>query len=122
MNELTKAEEEIMQQLWELERGFVREIIERLPEPKPAYTTVSTIVRILENKGFIDHEVFGKTHRYFPIVSKEAYRKFVTDKLMNGYFGNSVGEMVSFFVKEQQLDLIEADDILKMIEQFKNNQ
>lgn len=122
MNELTKAEEEIMQQLWELERGFVRDIIERLPEPKPAYTTVSTIVRILESKGFIDHEVFGKTHRYFPIVSKEAYRKFVTDKLMNGYFGNSVGEMVSFFVKEQQLDLTEADDILKMIEQFKNNQ
>ncbi len=122
MNELTKAEEEIMQQLWELERGFVRDIIERLPEPKPAYTTVSTIVRILQNKGFIDHNAMGKTHQYFPIVSKEAYRKFVTDKLMDGYFGNSVGEMVSFFVKEQQLDLTEADDILKMIEQFKNNQ
>lgn len=120
MNELTKAEEEIMQQLWELERAYVKEIIERLPEPKPAYTTVSTIVRILENKGFIDHKAFGKTHQYFPKVSKEDYRKFVTEKLMNGYFGNSVGEMVSFFVKEQQIDLGEADDILKMIEQFKN--
>ncbi|MDP5120702.1 MAG: BlaI/MecI/CopY family transcriptional regulator [Spirosomaceae bacterium] len=120
MNELTKAEEEIMQQLWELERAYVKEIIERLPEPKPAYTTVSTIVRILETKGFIDHKAFGKTHQYFPKVSKEDYRKFVTEKLMNGYFGNSVGEMVSFFVKEQQIDLGEADEILKMIEQFKN--
>lgn len=122
MNELTKAEEEIMQQLWELERAYVKEIIERLPDPKPAYTTVSTIVRILETKGFIDHKAFGKTHQYFPIVSKEEYRKFVTEKLMNGYFGNSVGEMVSFFVKEQQINLGEADDILKMIEKFKNNQ
>lgn len=122
MTELTKAEEEIMQQLWELERGFVKDIIERLPEPKPAYTTVSTIVRILQNKGFIDHEAFGKTHRYFPKVSKAEYRKFVTEKLMSGYFGNSVGEMVSFFVKEQQINLGEADDILKMIEKFKNNQ
>lgn len=120
MNELTKAEEEIMQQLWELERAYVKEIIERLREPKPAYTTVSTIVRILETKGFIDHKAFGKTHQYFPKVSKEDYRKFVTEKLMNGYFGNSVGEMVSFFVKEQQIDLGEADEILKMIEQFKN--
>ncbi|MFB0948184.1 MAG: BlaI family penicillinase repressor [Spirosomataceae bacterium] len=121
MNELTKAEEEIMQQLWELKRAYVKDIIERLPEPKPAYTTVSTIVRILETKGFIDHEAFGKTHQYFPKVSKEDYRKFVTDKLMNGYFDNSVEEMVSFFMKEQQINLGEADEILKMIEKFKNN-
>lgn len=122
MNELTKAEEEIMQHLWELERAYVKDIIECLPTPKPAYTTVSTIVRILENKGFIDHEAFGKTHQYFPIVSKEDYRRFVTEKLMSSYFGNSVGEMVSFFVKEQQIDLGEADEILKMIENFKNDQ
>jgi predicted transcriptional regulator len=121
MNELTKAEEEIMQQLWELKRAYVKDIIERLPEPKPAYTTVSTIVRILETKGFIDHEAFGKTHQYFPKVSKEDYRKFITDKLMNGYFDNSVEEMVSFFMKEQQIKLGEADEILKMIEQFRNN-
>lgn len=121
MNELTKAEEEIMQQLWELKRAYVKDIIERLPEPKPAYTTVSTIVRILETKGFVDHEAFGKTHQYFPKVSKDDYRRFVTDKLMNGYFDNSVEEMVSFFMKEQQIKLGEADEILKMIEQFKNN-
>lgn len=121
MNELTKAEEEIMQQLWELKRAYVKDIIERLPEPKPAYTTVSTIVRILETKGFVDHEAFGKTHQYFPKVSKEDYRRFITDKLMNGYFDNSVEEMVSFFMKEQQIKLGEADEILKMIEQFKNN-
>ncbi len=121
MNELTKAEEEIMQQLWVLERAYVKEIIERLPTPKPAYTTVSTVIRILESKGFIDHQAFGKTHQYFPKVSKEDYRKFVTEKLMNGYFSNSVGEMVSFFVKEQQINLGEADEILKMIEKFRNN-
>jgi predicted transcriptional regulator len=121
MNELTKAEEEIMQQLWELKRAYVKDIIERLPEPKPAYTTVSTIVRILERKGFIDHEAFGKTHQYFSKVSKEDYRRFVTDKLMNSYFDNSVEKMVSFFMKEQQIKLGEADEILKMIEKFRNN-
>jgi predicted transcriptional regulator len=83
-----------------LKRPYVKDIIERLPEPKLVYTTVSAIVWILETKDFVTDEVFGKTHQYFPKVSKEYYRWFVTDRLTNSYFDNSVEKMVSFFVKE----------------------
>jgi BlaI family transcriptional regulator, penicillinase repressor len=119
LRELTKAEEEIMQVLWQLEKAFVKEILEQLPEPKPAYNTVSTIVRILETKGFIGHKAYGKTHEYLPIISKEAYKSFITSKLMGNYFGNSVGEMLSFFVSEQKIDLAEADELLKIIDNLK---
>ena len=118
--ELTKAEEQIMQVLWDLEKAFVKDIIDLLPEPKPAYNTVSTIIRILETKRFIDHEAFGKSHRYFPMISKEDYKSYATEKLMTGYFENSVESMFSFFVKEKKIDLKEADEILKLIEKFKN--
>ena len=122
IKELTKAEEQIMQVLWDLKKAFVKEVIQQLPEPKPAYNTVSTIIRILETKGFIDHTAFGKSHQYHPIVSKEAYKSFATDKLMNGYFENSVESMFSFFVKKQKIDLKEADEIMKLIEKLKNEQ
>ncbi len=120
IKELTRAEEQIMQVLWDLKKGFVKEVIEQLPEPKPAYNTVSTIIRILESKGFVGHTAFGKSHQYHPIISKEEYKSFATDKLMNGYFENSVESMFSFFVKKEKLDLAEADEILKLIEKFKN--
>lgn len=119
LRELTRAEEELMQVLWDKEKAFVKDVIELLPEPKPAYNTVSTIIRILETKGFVDHTAYGKTHEYFPIVSKEDYRTFITSKLMGGYFKNSVEEMMSFFVSHKQIDLKEADEILKMIEAMK---
>ncbi|MBC7915412.1 MAG: BlaI/MecI/CopY family transcriptional regulator [Pyrinomonadaceae bacterium] len=118
--ELTKAEEQIMQVLWTLETAFVKEVIDQLPFPKPAYNTVSTIIRILETKGFIGHEAFGKSHRYLPLVSKEQYKSFATEKLLNGYFGNSVENMFSFFVKKEKIDLKEADEILKLIQKLKN--
>jgi BlaI family penicillinase repressor len=121
LRDLTRAEEEIMQVLWDLKKAFVKDVIELLPEPKPAYNTVSTIIRILETKGFIDHNAYGKTHEYFPIVSKEDYRTFITGKLMGGYFKNSVEEMMSFFVSQKQIDLKEADEILKMIEAMKSS-
>jgi predicted transcriptional regulator len=120
LKELTKAEEQIMQVLWTLEKAFVKEVIDELPEPKPAYNTVSTIIRILETKGFVEHEAFGKSHRYFPVISKEQYKSFATDKLLNGYFGNSVESMFSFFVKKEKIDLKEADEILKMIKNLKS--
>lgn len=120
IKELTKAEEQIMQVLWDLEKGFVKDVIDKLPEPKPAYNTVSTIIRILETKGFIDHEAFGKSHRYFPLISREEYKSFATEKLLSGYFSNSVENMFSFFVKEKKLDLKEADEIIKLIEKLKN--
>lgn len=121
IKELTKAEEQIMQVLWELEKGFVKDVIDRLPEPRPAYNTVSTIIRILETKGFIDHETFGKSHRYFPLISIEEYKSFAAGKLLSGYFDNSVENMFSFFVKEKKLDLKEADEILKLIGKLKSN-
>ena len=120
IKELTKAEEQIMQILWDLKKGFVKDVVDQLPEPKPAYNTVSTIIRILETKGFIDHEAFGKSHRYFPIIGIEEYKSFATEKLLSGYFDNSVENMFSFFVKEKKLDLKEADEILKLIEKLKN--
>lgn len=117
--ELTRAEEQLMQVLWELNRGFVKDVIDRLPEPKPAYNTVSTIIRILETKGFVGHKAYGKSHEYFPVVSKEDYQSGVSDKLLDNYFGSSVKQMLSFFAEREKIDLNEADEILKLIEDLK---
>lgn len=121
VKELTKAEEQLMQVLWDLKKAFVKEVIDELPAPKPAYNTVSTVIRILESKGFVSHTTFGKSHQYYPIISKEAYKNFATDKLLNGYFENSVESMFSFFVKKEKIDLAEADEIMKMIEKMKQS-
>lgn len=117
MKELTKAEEQIMQVLWKLGKAFVKEIIAELPEPKPAYNTASTIVRILEKKEFVAYEAFGKTHRYYPLVSKKEYSKYYLKSFVNGYFSNSYKQMVSFFTKEESLSLEEMEEMRKMIDQ-----
>lgn len=122
MKELTKAEEQVMQVLWKLDGAFVNEVIEQLPEPKPAYNTVSTIIRILEKKGFVGFEAFGRAHRYHPIVAKDDYRQFSMGRMINNYFQGSFSEMVSFFVKENNLTVNEIDDIKKMIEDAKNHE
>ncbi|HLS38330.1 MAG TPA: BlaI/MecI/CopY family transcriptional regulator [Sphingobacterium bovisgrunnientis] len=119
IKELTKAEEQIMHELWEMGGGFVKEVIERLPEPKPAYNTVSTIIRILETKGFVNHEAYGKSHKYIPTISKEDYKKVVADKLLSGYFENSPKHMLSFFLEENKLDVKDLDDILNIINKHK---
>jgi len=116
MKTLTKAEEQIMQVLWELDQAFVKEIIEELPDPKPAYNTVSTIVRILESKGFIDHEAFGKTYRYFPKISKAVYTKFSLKRLVTDYFDCSYKEMVSFFTNDKSMSLSELEEIQALIQ------
>ncbi len=120
IKDLTRAEEQLMHVLWDLEKAFVKEVIEQLPIPKPAYNTVSTIIRILETKGFVGHEAFGKAHQYFAIISKEDYKRFATEKLLDNYFENSVESMVSFFVKEDKMDLSDVDEILKMLNKIKN--
>ncbi|RBQ06904.1 MULTISPECIES: BlaI/MecI/CopY family transcriptional regulator [Pedobacter] len=120
IKDLTKAEEQIMQVLWQLEKAFVKEVIDELPLPKPAYNTVSTIIRILETKGFVGHEAFGKAHQYLPLVSREEYKRHATEKLLGNYFENSVESMFSFFVKEEKLDLSDVDEILKMINKIKH--
>lgn len=120
IKELTRAEEQIMQVLWQLEKAYVKDVIDLLPEPKPAYNTVSTIIRILETKGFVGHQAFGKSHQYHPVVSKDQYQDFASDKLLSGYFDNSVNRMLSFFVKKEKIDLKEADEIMKLIEKLKD--
>jgi BlaI family penicillinase repressor len=120
IKELTRAEEQLMQILWQLNEGYVKDVMEYLPEPKPAYNTVSTIIRILETKGFVGHNAFGKSHQYYPLITKEQYQSFATDKLMSGYFDNSVQHMFSYFVKKEKIDLKEADEIMKLIEKFKD--
>ena len=112
MKELTRAEEQIMHVLWALGKAYVRDIVDRLPSPKPAYNTVSTIVRILEKKGFVDHEAFGKTHLYRPIVAKEDYTQAFLKNFVKDYFGDSYQELVSFFAKDRNLTLAELEEIL----------
>lgn len=116
MKQLTKAEEEIMQVLWQLEQANVKEIIEQLPEPKPAYNTVSTIVRILESKGFVDYEKQGKGHLYFPLVKKQDYSNQSLNQLVENYFQGSFKSMVSFFVKKNDINLNELESVLKEID------
>lgn len=115
MKPLTKAEEEVMQLLWQLEKCNVATLIEQLPEPKPAYNTVSTIVRILESKGFVDHEQEGRGFLYFPIVKKSDYSNQRINKLVDVYFQGSFKSMVSFFMKKNDMSLSELESILHEI-------
>jgi len=117
MKQLTKAEEQIMQILWKVEKGFVKDIIEYLPQPKPAYNTVSTIVRILEKKGFVSHKAYGNTHQYYPLISKEEYTKAYLKSIMKNYFSNSFEEMVSFFARDKDMNVEELEAIQKMIKE-----
>jgi len=116
MKYLTKAEEQIMQILWKLEKTFVKDIIEHFPNPKPAYNTVSTFVRILEKKGFVEHKAYGKTHEYYPLISKEEYTKEFFKGFLKNYFSNSFQQMVSFFAKDKSLSINEMEELKKIIE------
>lgn len=121
MKELTKAEEEIMQVLWDLESAFVKDIIDELPEPRPAYNTVSTIVRILQQKGFVDHESFGKSHKYYPLITKEEYTKSFMKGFVKRYFSGSYRQMVSFFTEEENLSIKELEQLLKDLKNKSND-
>ncbi|MCD6201711.1 MAG: BlaI/MecI/CopY family transcriptional regulator [Bacteroidales bacterium] len=114
---LTRAEEQIMQVLWELKEAFVKEILEQLDDPRPAYNTVSTIVRILEKKGFVSHHAYGKSHKYYPLVSKEEYTRAHMKNFVKNYFSNSFEQMVSFFAREKDIDLREMEDIMKIMQE-----
>jgi BlaI family penicillinase repressor len=115
MEKLTDKEEEVMQILWDLERAVVNDIIQKLPDPKPPYTTISSIVRILEKKGFAGHKPYGKTHEYFPLISKPDYRKRHFRKLLQNYFDNSLESIVSFIGKEEKLTEEEIMEIKRII-------
>lgn len=113
--ELTKAEEQIMQVLWECKEAFVKDVVNKLPEPKPAYTTVATIMRILEEKGFVNHEEIGKSYRYKPSVSKGEYRSFLFKNIFKNYFNGSPEGLLSHFMSDRNLSVEEMDELLKKI-------
>jgi BlaI family transcriptional regulator, penicillinase repressor len=119
MQKLAKREEQIMQVLWSLEKAFVKEIIAGLPGPKPHYNSVATMVRILEEKGFLDHESFGNTFRYFPLILKEAYQRHTVGDIVKQYFNNSYPNMLAFYAKEEKISKAELKEILKLIQSKK---
>ncbi|WP_347053694.1 BlaI/MecI/CopY family transcriptional regulator [Flavobacterium olei] len=116
MQKLTNKEEEIMMILWKLKKAFVKEIQAEITEDQPHYNTLSTIVRNLEEKGYVGHNAFGNTHQYFPVVAIEDYRKGFMKTAIDNYFGSSYKSMVSFFAKEEKISADELREILSMIE------
>ncbi len=119
MQKLTNKEEEIMKILWKLEKAFVKEILQEIKGDKPHYNTLSTIVRNLQEKGYVDHEAFGNTHRYYPTISKEQYRKVYVNTSIVDFYDNSYKSLVSHFAKEEKISIEELKEIIKLIE--KNN-
>lgn len=122
MKELTKAEEQVMQLLWRLEKAFVKDLVEEMSDPKPAYNTVSTIVRILEKKGFVGHNAYGKTHEYFPLLTRDEYTRSYMKKFMRNYFSGSFKEMVSFFAREDNMSLSDFDDLMEDVKRDLENE
>ncbi|MDP3353963.1 MAG: BlaI/MecI/CopY family transcriptional regulator [Flavobacteriaceae bacterium] len=118
--QLTNAEEQIMQVLWDLENATVQEIIDKLPEPKPAYNTVSTVIRILETKNFVSHKPKGRGYIYFPLIIKGDYSNHSLHKIVDEYFNGSFKNMVSFFVKKNDVNLNDLETILKAINDLKS--
>jgi BlaI family penicillinase repressor len=119
MQKLTNKEEEIMQILWKLKKAFVKDILEEISEDKPHYNTLSTIVRNLEEKGYVSYTAYGKTHQYFPIVSMENYRKKFMNTAIDNYFNSSYKNLVSFFAEEEKISADELREILLLIEKKK---
>lgn len=122
MKKLTKAEEQIMQILWDLGAGFVNDIVARMPEPKPAYNTVSTIVRILEQKKFVGHKAYGRTFEYFPLITKADYSDEYLLHLAQNYFSNSYKAIASLFNSNDNLSLAELEEIRKLVVDKINSQ
>ena len=119
MQKLAKREEQIMQACWHLGKAFIKEIIAELPAPRPHYNSVATMVRILEEKGFLGHETFGNTFQYFPVVSKEEYQNLAFDDIVRKYFNNSYPRMLAYFAKEQKITGEELNEILELIQSQK---
>ncbi len=117
MQKLTTNEEQVMLILWDLGQAFVKEIIEKMPNPKPHYNTVSTTVRILQDKGFIDYKAYGKTHQYFAKITREQYRKESVQPMVKNYFNNSAQQLVSFFIKEKKVSVAELEELIKQLKE-----
>lgn len=120
MERLTKKEEEAMKVLWKARKGFIKDLIELYPAPKPLYTTLSSVIRILEEKGYVDHKSYGKNYEYFPLIKKEDYKKQFMNDIVNDYFGSSYKNVVSFFVNENNLSADDLKKLINIIEKGKN--
>ena len=120
MIKLAKREEQIMQVFWDLKKAFIKEIIPHLPKPTPHYNSVATMVKILEEKGFLDHDTVGNVYQYFPVVSREDYQKHAMKDIVKQYFDNSYPQMLAYFAKEENLSESELNEILEMIKTKKN--
>lgn len=116
IRELTRAEEQVMQVLWDLRKALVHDLLSRFPDPKPAYNTVSTIIRILEQKGFVGHKAYGRTYEYFPLISKRDYTKTHFRNFVANYFENSYHSLASFFTREEKLSIRELEEIRKLMD------
>ena len=116
MNELTKAEEQVMQYLWKLEKAFLKDIVEQFPEPRPAYTTISTVIRVLVRKGFIGYNTYSKVHEYYPLISKEKYFKIHFNRIVANFFNGSKSSFASFFTGDKDLSLTELEELKELVE------
>jgi len=116
---LTKAEEKIMMILWDIEKGFIKDILDQYPDPKPPYNSVSTIVRVLVQKEIVGFTAYGNSHQYHPLISKEAYSKGQLSRLGKDYYDNSLSQVVNFFSESKKLDEKELDEAMKMLEDLK---
>jgi len=115
MVKLAKREEQIMQVFWDVQKAFIRDVIPLLPDPKPHYNSVATIVKILEEKGFLDHQTVGNVYQYFPLIGRDAYQKHAMKDIVSQYFDNSYPRMLAFFAKEQNLSEAELSEIINLI-------
>ncbi|MBN1950812.1 MAG: BlaI/MecI/CopY family transcriptional regulator [Bacteroidales bacterium] len=116
MKELTKAEEQVMQYLWQLEKAFLKDIVEQFPEPRPAYTTISTVIRVLVKKGFIGFNSYSKVHEYYPLITKKTYFQDHFSRIVKHYFSGSVTKFASFFTGTGELSLTELEEIRKLVD------
>ncbi len=117
MKELTKAEEQVMQYIWKLKRSFLKDIVESFPEPRPAYTTISTVIRVLVKKGFLGFNTYGKIHEYYPLVDKKEYLRTRLKGLVHNFFNGSSARMASFFTEDEELNLSELEEIKQMVDE-----
>jgi BlaI family penicillinase repressor len=117
MNELTKAEAQVMHHIWCLEKSFLKDIVDAFPEPRPAYTTISTVIRVLVRKGYVGYNTYGKVHEYYPKVSRKAYFRNYVKSLINTHFDGSVVRFASFFTGDDAVDLGELEEIKQLIDQ-----
>lgn len=119
MTTLTKAEERIMKILWKIEKGFIKDILEHFPKPKPPYNTISTIIRVLVKKEIVSYKSYGGSHQYFPLITEDEYKKTQMGKLVNDYFNNSFKQVVNFFSENKKLNIDEVDEVMQMLEELK---